>query len=110
MSPVATDCIIVGRLRRLSAELHPQAKSVNSSLLAPDVQGRVDITRTFTGQELNTEYLFGLFANIAAAPNEFTLLGIPLAYEITHFAASQNIASASTRYGLLRSLSHAQSS
>ncbi|KAL2042776.1 hypothetical protein N7G274_004535 [Stereocaulon virgatum] len=75
-----------------------QAKSVNSSLLAPDVQGRVDITRTFTGQELNTEYLFGLFANIAASPDEFTLLGVPLAYEITHFAASQNIASASTRF------------
>lgn len=90
----------VQSLHRFSADFLAQAKSVNSSLLAPDVQGRVDITRTFTGQELNTEYLFGLFANIAASPDEFTLLGVPLAYEITHFAASQNIASASTRYDL----------
>ena len=75
-----------------------QAKSINSSLLAPNVQGRVDITRTFSGQELNSEYLFGLFANLATSTTQFSLLGIPLAYEITHFAASQNIASASTRY------------
>lgn len=33
-----------------------------SGLLAEDVQGRVDITRTFDGRELNTAYLFGLFA------------------------------------------------
>ena len=62
----------------------------------------MDITRTFTGRELNTEYIFGLFANLAAAAkNEsafFTLLGYATSYEIVHFAASQNIASASTRY------------
>ncbi|KAM0800059.1 hypothetical protein BDR22DRAFT_259805 [Usnea florida] len=74
-----------------------QAKSINSSLLAEDVQGRVDITRTFDGRELNTEYLFGLFANLATSPS-FSLLGIPVAYEITNFAASQNIAAASTRF------------
>ena len=62
-----------------------------------DVQGRVDITRTFDGRELNTEYLFGLFANLATSP-AFSLLGVPISYEITHFAASQNIAVASTRY------------
>ena len=77
-----------------------QAQSINSSLLAPDVQGRVDITRTFSGQELNTEYLFGLFANLATSSDQFSLLGVPVAYEITHFAASQNIASASTRYNM----------
>lgn len=60
----------------------------------------MDITRTFDGAELNTEYLFGLFANLAATPDAFTLLGYPTGYEITHFAASQNIASASTRYAL----------
>ncbi len=78
--------------------VRPQAKSINSTIFAEDVQGRVDITRTFLGRELNTEYLFGLFANIAANKNEFTLLGYPTSYEITHFAASQNIASASIRY------------
>ena len=34
-----------------------QAKSINSTLLAEDVQGRIDITRTFVGRELNTEYV-----------------------------------------------------
>ena len=32
-----------------------QAQSINSTLLAPNVIGRVDITRVFTGQELNTD-------------------------------------------------------
>lgn len=73
-------------------------------MLADNVQGRVDITRTFDGRELNTEYLFGLFANLATSTNDsnaFSLLGIPMSYEITHFAASQNIASASTLYASL---------
>ncbi len=66
-----------------------QAKSINSSLLAPNVQGRVDMTRTFDGQESNAEYLFGLFANLAAQqnnPNAFTLLGVPTGYEIMRYA------------------------
>ncbi|KAF2405160.1 hypothetical protein EJ06DRAFT_525706 [Trichodelitschia bisporula] len=73
-----------------------EAKSINSSLLAPNVLGRVDVTRTFDGPELNTEYLFGLFATLALNPGATTLLGYPVSYEIVHFAASQNIASAST--------------
>lgn len=77
------------------------AKAINSTLLAEDVQGRVDVTRTFTGRELNTEYLFGLFANLAASSSGgVTLLGVPLSYEILHFAASQNVVSALTRYVL----------
>jgi len=59
------------------------------------------MTPTFDGQELNAEYLFGLFANLAAQQNNpiaLTLLGVPTRYEITHFTASQNIASVSTRY------------
>lgn len=76
-----------------------QAKAINSTILAEDVQGRIDITRTFNGRELNTEYLFGLFANLAAAaPGSVTLLGVPLSYEILHFAANQNIASSLTRF------------
>ncbi|KAL8687125.1 MAG: hypothetical protein Q9218_006613 [Villophora microphyllina] len=75
------------------------AQSINSTLLAEDVQGRVDITRTFDGRELNTEYLFGLFANLAAAkPGAVTLLGVPLSYEVLHFAANQNVVSALTRF------------
>ncbi|KAL8919211.1 MAG: hypothetical protein Q9172_005084 [Xanthocarpia lactea] len=76
-----------------------EARAINSTLLADDVQGRVDITRTFDGRELNTEYLFGLFANLARAEaGAITLLGLPLSYEILHFAASQNVVAALTRF------------
>lgn len=75
-----------------------QAKSINSTLLAEDAQGRVDITRTFDGRELNTEYLFGLFANLAANPDLLTILGVPISYEVTHFSANQHLASAQTRF------------
>lgn len=68
-----------------------QAKLINSTLFAEDVLGRVDVTRNFNGRELNTEYAFGLFANIALNPNSFTLLGVPTDYEIIHFAANQNV-------------------
>ncbi|KAL8936128.1 MAG: hypothetical protein Q9216_005095 [Gyalolechia sp. 2 TL-2023] len=76
-----------------------QAKAINSTLLAENVQGRIDITRTFNGRELNTEYLFGLFANLAeAGPGAISLLGVPLSYEILHFAANQNIVTTLTRF------------
>ncbi|CAO1598941.1 hypothetical protein XANCAGTX0491_002689 [Xanthoria calcicola] len=87
----------------LDAFIYPanvkEAKAINSTILAEDVQGRVDITRTFNGRELNTEYLFGLFANLAAADaGAISLLGIPLSYEVLHFAASQNVVAALTRF------------
>jgi hypothetical protein len=68
------------------------------SLLAEDLQGRIDITRTFDGRELNTEYLFGLLANLAAEPNSISLLGVPISYEILHFPAKEYITSAATRF------------
>lgn len=74
-----------------------QAESINSSLLAEDVLGRIDITRTFEGRELNTEYLFGLFANLAANPNSISLLGVPTSYEILHFTANEWISSSAVR-------------
>jgi hypothetical protein len=73
-----------------------QAKSINLTLLAEDVQGRIDVTRTFDGRELNTEYLFGLFANLAADPNSISLLRVPISYKILHFAANKYITSAAT--------------
>jgi hypothetical protein len=75
-----------------------QAKSINSTLLAKDVQRRINVTRTFDGRELNTEYLFRLFANVAADPNSISLLGVPISYEILHFAANEYITSAATRF------------
>ncbi|KAG0647323.1 hypothetical protein D0Z07_6924 [Hyphodiscus hymeniophilus] len=74
-----------------------QAKSINSTLLSENVQGRMDATRTFDGRELNTEYLFGLFANLAATPSSISLLGVPISYEVLKFAANDYISSASTR-------------
>lgn len=75
-----------------------QAKSIKSDLLAEDCQGRVDATRTFDGRELNTEYLFGLFANIASSPHSVSLLGVPTSYEITHFTANRYTSSASIKF------------
>lgn len=86
----------------LDAFIYPanvkEARAINSTILAEDVQGRVDVTRTFNGRELNTEYLFGLFANLASAEaGAISLLGLPLNYEVLHFAASQNVVAALTR-------------
>ncbi|KAF4628692.1 hypothetical protein G7Y89_g9460 [Cudoniella acicularis] len=75
-----------------------QAKSINSTLLAEDIQGRIDITRTFDGRELNTEYLFRLFANLVADPHSISLLGVLISYEILHFAANEYVTSAATRF------------
>ncbi|KAJ5124533.1 uncharacterized protein N7515_008358 [Penicillium bovifimosum] len=69
-----------------------QTQGNASTVFAPDVQGRVDITRTFDGDELNREYIFGLFAD----PDHVSIVGIPIAYNITQFAANDNIASATT--------------
>jgi hypothetical protein len=73
-----------------------QAKSINSTLLAENVQGRINVTRTFDGRELNTEYLFRLFANLAADPNSISLLKVPILYKILHFAANKYITLAAT--------------
>ncbi|KAE9411122.1 hypothetical protein BT96DRAFT_802077, partial [Gymnopus androsaceus JB14] len=46
------------------------------SPLSPDVVGRVDVTTTFVGQELNNEYLFGLFFE-GSEDNSTQLIGTP---------------------------------
>lgn len=70
-----------------------QSQSINSSLLSADILGRVDATRDYAGRELNTEYLFGLFANIALNPDAFTLLGYPVNYTFTRFLGRGNVVS-----------------
>ena len=83
----------------LDAIMYPnnvvQAKSINSTLFADNIQGRVDLTNNFDGRELNTEYVFGLFANIANNKT-FSLLPVPIAYEERAFISSGNIASTSS--------------
>jgi hypothetical protein len=70
-----------------------QSKSINSTLFAENVIGRVDATRTFLGRELNTEYIFGSFSNLGLNPSILNLLGVPLSHEPIHFTANQNIVS-----------------
>lgn len=83
--------------RFLKTHMYPlniaQASSINSSLLSSDILGRVDATRDYAGRELNTEYLFGLFANIALNPDAFTLLGYPVNYTFTRFLGQGNVVS-----------------
>ncbi|KAG7445665.1 uncharacterized protein BT62DRAFT_896251 [Guyanagaster necrorhizus] len=49
----------------------------NASTLADNVVGRIDITTNFVGQELNIEYLYGLFLEGATA-NTTQLIGTPI--------------------------------
>lgn len=72
-----------------------QLKAVNSSLLAEDVIGRVDVTRTYIGRELNTEYLFGSFSDNTFHPEVTTLLGAPLSHQTTRFATQGYLLSSS---------------
>ena len=72
-----------------------QLMSVNSTLFAEDVFGRVDVTRTFVGRELNTEYIFGTFSDNSFNPTVKTLLGAPLSHQTVHFATEDNFVSAS---------------
>ncbi|KAJ6024712.1 hypothetical protein N7540_005509 [Penicillium herquei] len=69
-----------------------QTQGNQSTIFSSDVQGRVDITRTFDGDELNREYIFGLFAD----PDHVSLVGVPISYSITQFSANDNIAAATT--------------
>ncbi|WWD09740.1 hypothetical protein V865_007868 [Kwoniella europaea PYCC6329] len=70
----------------LDSYLYPKnaevAASVNSTLFAEDVKGTVDVSTNFDGRELATEYLFGLFVNLAKDPTEPSPIGNPIGYEI----------------------------
>ena len=68
-----------------------QTESINSTLFAGNIIGRVDATRDFIGQELNTEYVFGTFAQQQLEPQTVSLLGAPTSYNIVRFAGSQNV-------------------
>ncbi len=69
-----------------------QSQSINSTLLSQNIQGRIDLTRTFVGQELNTEYLFGLFCNLQSG-SSFNVLGAPLNWTFTEFVGYGNLVS-----------------
>ncbi|KAF7367647.1 Secreted protein [Mycena sanguinolenta] len=68
------------------------AKTINYTGFAEDVVGRVDVTETFIGQELNTEYLFGLFAGIATGAVAGTpLIGVPLNGTLVDLVIENNL-------------------
>ncbi|GAA5986668.1 hypothetical protein JCM11641_001357 [Rhodosporidiobolus odoratus] len=72
-------------LQRFQDEWVNPAETVErgwSESLSDDCVGRVDLTTTFQGQELNTEYLFGLFQNVRSDPNTTHITGYPVAQEI----------------------------
>ncbi|PYI07349.1 hypothetical protein BO78DRAFT_91510 [Aspergillus sclerotiicarbonarius CBS 121057] len=64
----------------------------DSSIFSDNVQGRVDVTRTFNNRDLNNEYIFGLFSQ----PTHPGIFGVPIAYNITQFAATQDTAASTT--------------
>ncbi|ORX85569.1 hypothetical protein K493DRAFT_326727 [Basidiobolus meristosporus CBS 931.73] len=64
-------------------------------ILSLDVQGRVDVTWVFDGQEENIEYLFGLFSNLASSSQTPTFLGVPVSYSIFELAVTGDIVSTS---------------
>ncbi|KAK0187763.1 hypothetical protein F5146DRAFT_1104650 [Armillaria mellea] len=55
----------------------PIVEQGHASTLADNVVGRIDITTNFVGQELNIEYLYGLFLEGASA-NTTQLIGTPV--------------------------------
>lgn len=72
----------------------PIAKAGHTDLFAEEIQGRVDITSTFDGMELNVEYIFGLFANLATSQVP-TLLPVPLSWRMIAFASEGPVTTAS---------------
>ncbi|KAH8651801.1 hypothetical protein BGZ60DRAFT_387813, partial [Tricladium varicosporioides] len=73
-----------------------QAKSINSTLLAEDIQRQIDITRTFDSRELNTKYLFGLFVNLVIDSNSISLIKVLILYKILYFTINKYITLAIT--------------
>ncbi|GAA5827260.1 hypothetical protein JCM11251_001197 [Rhodosporidiobolus azoricus] len=73
----------VTAIRQPHEFVNPQAtvEAGSSPSLADDCVGRVDVTTTFKGQELNTEYLFGLFYNIRGE-NTTSIIGFPSSQDI----------------------------
>ena len=72
-----------------------QLMSINSTLFAEEVIGRVDVSRMYVGRELNTEYIFGSFSDSGYNPDLTTVLGAPLSHRTMRFATNGNIISAS---------------
>ncbi|KAL0564364.1 hypothetical protein V5O48_017682 [Marasmius crinis-equi] len=81
----------------LSRTLVQSAAVLNGSAQppwAPGVIGRVDVTTTFIGQELNTEYLLGLFAE-TSDQNTTQIIGVPVNATLSELVIQPPLAYAS---------------
>ncbi|KAJ7909494.1 hypothetical protein B0H13DRAFT_2661447 [Mycena leptocephala] len=93
---------MLGFLQKFSADFsYPQiveaAKSINYTGFSEDIVGRVDVTGTFVGRELNTEYIFGLFSGLATGTTASTpLIGIPLNGTLVDLVVENNLMIATT--------------
>ncbi|KAJ7461960.1 hypothetical protein FB451DRAFT_476131 [Mycena latifolia] len=65
------------------------AKSIEYSGFSSDIVGRIDITGTFIGSELNTEYVFGSLADFGTATNT-SLIGVPVNISIAELLVQGN--------------------
>ncbi|KAK0457111.1 uncharacterized protein EV420DRAFT_1765195 [Desarmillaria tabescens] len=74
--------------------------SGNSSVLADDCVGRVDLINTITGIQSNTEHLYGLFSS-AAQFNTTQLIGVPTGTRVQSLAIQGSIVSASITMSML---------
>ncbi|KAK7435604.1 hypothetical protein VKT23_019556 [Stygiomarasmius scandens] len=70
------------------------ADEIEYEAFDPNVIGRVDITNTFIGAELNTEYLFGMFSVFGQSKNT-SLIGVPLNQTVVQLIAQGNTISTS---------------
>ncbi|KAF8910868.1 hypothetical protein CPB85DRAFT_1304931 [Mucidula mucida] len=71
-----------------------------SPSLASDCVGRVDLTTTFVGSQLNTEYLYGLFSDVASLDTT-QLLGVPIDASAQSIAIEGSLVSASVILSML---------
>ncbi|KAJ7512857.1 hypothetical protein B0H11DRAFT_1947708 [Mycena galericulata] len=70
------------------------AKNVTYSGFADTINGRLDITQEYNGNELNVEYIFG-FAAACAALNTTLLLGYPVNQTVVELAIDPPVVSVS---------------
>jgi len=91
---------MLGAVAQFSADftwprINQIAAEINYTGFTPDIIGRVDVTDSFEGRELNTEYIFGLFSSVGNS-NTTRLLGVPGNATITELAITPPIISFSS--------------
>lgn len=79
-----SDCLQKSHLILIGLRFTDPAAVVQGTVTSPlseGVVGRIDVTTTLVGQELNNDYLFGLFME-SASENTTQLIGIPSSFNV----------------------------